>query len=62
MTEAAGNPKGNREKMGQILFEKFGFGNVMFEMQALLSLYAEGDTTGLVFDAGDGVSHVIPVY
>mmetsp|Transcript_23997 Transcript_23997/g.23638 ORF Transcript_23997/g.23638 Transcript_23997/m.23638 type:complete len:252 (-) Transcript_23997:21-776(-) len=34
----------------------------MFEMQALLSLYAEGDTTGLVFDAGDGVSHCIPVF
>ncbi len=31
-------------------------------MQALLSLYAEGDTTGLVFDAGDGVSHCIPVF
>lgn len=48
--------------MGQVLFEKFGFGHVMFEMQALLSLYAEGDTTGLVFDAGDGVSHCIPVF
>ena len=31
-------------------------------MQALLSYFAEGETTGLVFDAGDGVSHCIPVF
>jgi actin-related protein 2 len=61
VTEAAMNPKKNRAKMAQILFEKFGFGGVKFEMQALLSLFAEGEMTGLVFDAGDGVSHCIPV-
>lgn len=32
VTEAAGNPKDHREKMGKILFEKFGFGRVKFEM------------------------------
>ena len=32
VTEAARNPKGNREKMGEILFEKMGFGGVLFEM------------------------------
>ena len=62
VTEAARNPRKNRAKMAEILFEKFGFGGVLFEMQALLSLMAEGDTTGLVFDAGDGVSHCIPVF
>jgi actin-related protein 2 len=62
VTEAAMNPKKNRAMMAQLLFEKFGFGHVMFEMQALLTLFAEGETTGLVFDAGDGVSHCIPVY
>ena len=62
VTEAAKNPKKNRQKMAEILFEKFNYGSVMFEIQALLSLMAEGETTGLVFDAGDGVSHCIPVY
>lgn len=61
VTEAALNPTKNREKMAQIIFEKYGFGGCMFESQALLSLMAEGQNTGLVFDAGDGVSHCIPV-
>tara|TARA_B110001450_G_scaffold239791_1_gene247974 strand:- start:727 stop:1095 length:369 start_codon:yes stop_codon:yes gene_type:complete len=62
LTEPALNPKSNREKMGQIMFEKFGFGRVMFEYQALLTLMAEGNRTGAVLDSGDGCSHIIPVY
>lgn len=47
--------------MLELVFEKFGYAGCIFETQALLSLMCEGRTTGLVFDSGDGVSHVIPV-
>lgn len=61
VTEAALNPKKNREKMAEVIFEHFGFSHCMFESQAVLSLMCEGHNTGIVFDSGDGVSHVIPV-
>jgi actin-related protein len=81
LTEAPLNPKANREKMTQILFEQFNtpgkyllsskslislFSHVYLAMyvaiQAVLSLYASGRTTGIVFDSGDGVSHTVPIY
>ena len=43
LTEAAENPDHNRAKMAEIMFEKYGFGGVLFEYQALLTLMAEGN-------------------
>ena len=48
--------------MTEIMFEKFQVPAFYLAIQAVLSLYSSGKTTGLVVDAGDGVTHTVPIY
>jgi len=62
LTEAPMNPKANRERMTQLMFETFQVQGLYIAIQAVLSLYSNGRTTGIVVDSGDGVTHTVPVY
>ena len=62
LTEAPMNPKMNREKMIQIMFETFNVPSFYVQVKAVLSLYASGRTTGIVVDSGDGVTHCVPIF
>ena len=44
------------------MFETFNVPAMYISIQAVLSLYASGRTSGLVLDSGDGVSHTVPIY
>ena len=44
------------------MFETFNCPTFYVAIQAVLSLYASGRTTGIVLDSGDGVSHTVPIY
>ncbi|KAF9355669.1 Actin-2 [Mortierella sp. AD094] len=62
LTEAPLNPMRNREMAAQIFFETFNVPALFTSIQAVLSLYSSGRTTGVVLDSGDGVTHSVPVY
>ena len=62
LTEPPMNPTRNREKMIEVMFEKYGFDSTYIAIQAVLTLYAQGLLTGVVVDSGDGVTHICPVY
>jgi actin beta/gamma 1 len=62
LTEAPLNPRSNREKMAEIMFETFNVPALYIATQAVLSLYASGRVTGCVLDIGDGVSHIVPIF
>lgn len=61
LTEAPLNPKANRAKMYTTMFETYGFGGMQVSVQAMLTLYGQGLMTGIVLDAGDGVTHIVAV-
>jgi len=62
LTEAPLNPKKNREKMTQIMFDTFQVPGLYIAIQAVLSLYSAGKFTGIVCDSGDGVTHFVPIF
>jgi actin-related protein len=61
LTEAPLNPKANRERMAEIMFETFNVPAMYVQIQAILTLYGSGRTAGCVLDIGDGVTHIVPV-
>ena len=62
LTESSMNPKENREKMAQIMFETFNIPGLYIANQGVLSLYSAGKFTGLVADSGDAVTQIVPVF
>lgn len=61
MTENVLNPKANREKTAQILFETFNVPSLFLVNTAYCSLTANGKETGIVLESGS-VTQSVPIY
>ncbi|KAK7502228.1 hypothetical protein BaRGS_00006592 [Batillaria attramentaria] len=62
LTEAPLNPRKNREKMAEIMFENINCPAMCVATRPVLSLYAGGRTTGIIVDAGDSMIYSAPIY
>ena len=56
------NPKKNREKMTEIMFDTFNVPSLFISISSVLALYSSGRTTGIVVDSGEGVTNSVPIY
>eukprot|EP00483_Globobulimina_turgida_P002668 UN02673 len=62
LTETMLTPKANREKMTQIMFEKFDVPALYLAVDSILALYASGRTTGTVLTSGYGITNITSIF
>ena len=62
LSESALNLKKDREKLAQIMFEKFDTPALLLYSSSTLSVFASGRTTALSLDSGYDTSLICPVY
>merc|ERR1712142_42146 len=62
MSEASWNTRAKREKLCEIMFEKYEIPAYFLCKNAVLSAFANGRATGLIFDTGAAVTSAVPVH
>lgn len=60
ITDAIMSPTNHRQKIGEIMFEKFNIPGLYIAFSSLLSLYSVGKSNGIVVDSGEGVTQIVP--
>ena len=61
-TEIPFNPKSNREKIIELMFETYNTPSFFMKNQAVLSLLSSGRNTGVVVESGDEITNIVPIY
>ena len=62
LTETPLNPKENREKMTQIMFESLNVQGLYIAIEPVLSLYSLGKCSGISTDLGTHISYFVPIF
>ena len=58
LTEPPMNPEKNKQKMIEVMFEKYGFHGAYIAIQAVLTLYAQGLLTGNIDTRNDKIQNL----
>lgn len=61
-SEAAWNHKARREKLTEIMFEKYNVPAFFLVKNAVLSAFANGRSTGIILDSGQSQTSAIPIH
>lgn len=62
ITDSPLNSFENKEKCTDVFFENLNVPSFFIASSAVLSLIASGSTKGVVFESGEGCTHVVPIY
>ncbi|KAH8035333.1 hypothetical protein HPB51_004574 [Rhipicephalus microplus] len=62
MSEASWNARTKREKLTEIMFEKYGVPAFFLVKNAVLAAFANGRSTGIVVDSGASQTSAVPVH
>jgi actin len=62
LTESINSSNSEREKIAEIMFEKFSIFNIHIEPQQVMTLYSTTKTTGLILESGESMTHIVPIY
>jgi len=62
MTETPFNPKMNREKMTQVMFESLNSPSFYLAKHPVMAMLASGRQAGVILDLGGQEAHVIPIW
>ena len=62
MSEAAWNTRSNREKLTELLFEKYSIPAFFLVKGPVLAAFAHGRTSGVVLDSGAELTSAVPVH
>ncbi|CAG9773830.1 unnamed protein product [Ceutorhynchus assimilis] len=61
LTQPPKNPQKDKEKLAEILFEKFNVPALYEEVHSVLTFYASGRSAGVIVESGHGVTSVVPI-
>lgn len=62
MTENLYSSNQEREKIAEIIFEKFSIFNIHIEPQPVMTLYSTTKTSGLIVESGESITQIVPIY